>query len=213
MLNALPAYGVLSVLKMKNAMLRHCFFALALISMFGCQSNSTEADHTAAGPPKVAEEKKVASSPATPPIEEETTAILFDSTNYEFDGEYILINWPLLANVEFIEEFDEDIQAYIPYPDFKPIVEALDGKKVQIQGYVIPTDETGGGDIIVLSANPFSSCFFCGAAGPESVMDIKLKKPRKNLKTDQLIVLRGQLKLNDSDLYYLNYILEGAELL
>jgi hypothetical protein len=43
-------------------------------------------------------------------------------------------------------------------------------------------------------------------------MDIKLR-PGTNQKftTDDRITFRGRLRLNDDDLYFLNYILEDAE--
>ena len=134
-----------------------------------------------------------------------------DSIAYVYQDGAIVVDWDLLANVEFEEKFNEEVQALIPYPDFAPIVEGLEGKEIIIQGYIIPTDETGQSDILVLSGAPFSSCFFCGGAGPESVMDIKLVKKMKQIKTDQVATFRGRLKLNATDLYYLNYILEEAE--
>lgn len=128
------------------------------------------------------------------------------------DG-YIELTWKQLEEVDFVERYTEEIETYVPYPVFRPSVQRLAGQKVEIKGYVIPVEETGQESIIVLSANPFSSCFFCGMAGPETIMDIKLVKKFKNkFKQDDIITFRGTMRLNDSDLYYLNYILEGAEL-
>lgn len=142
-----------------------------------------------------------------------TAPVEFDSANYNFVNGQLEVSWKILAQVEFEEKYNEEVQAYVPYPKFEPIVQALDGKEIIIQGYLIPVDESGSDDsILVLSANPFSSCFFCGAAGPESVMDIMLKEKLKGIKTDRVATFKGRLKLNDSDLYYLNYILEDAEL-
>ena len=81
---------------------------------------------------------------------------------------------------------------------------------MRIKGYLIPIDETGDENILVLSANPYSSCFFCGGAGQESVMDVLLKDKSQKFQTDQLVTFEGKLKLNNSDLYFVNYILEGA---
>ncbi len=65
-------------------------------------------------------------------------------------------------------------------------------------------------DQYVLSAYPYSMCFFCGGAGPESVMGLKLKKNRK-FKTDEIHLFKGTLELNANDIYELNYILADAE--
>ncbi|TXB62791.1 DUF3299 domain-containing protein [Phaeodactylibacter luteus] len=123
----------------------------------------------------------------------------------------MLINWKTLADVTFEEEYSEEVQAYVPYPDFGASVQALSGQEVIIEGYVIPLEETGDETILVLSAQPYKACFFCGGAGPETVMDIKLKPGEpKRYTTDDRVAFRGRLRLNDSDLYYLNYILEMA---
>lgn len=135
-----------------------------------------------------------------------------DTVEYAYTDGAVELTWEIMAMVDFEETFNEELQAYIPYPDFHPPVEALEGKEVIVRGFVIPLEETGDETILVLSANPFSSCFFCGGAGPETVMDIKLKSSKgQHFKTDQRMAFRGKLKLNDSDLYYLNYILEEAE--
>lgn len=136
----------------------------------------------------------------------------FDSANYTFKGDAVEVSWQLLAKVEFKEFFNKEADAFVPYPVFHPHIKALNGKTIVVKGYVIPMEETGDETILVLSANPFSQCFFCGNAGPESVMDIKLKGDNlPRFKQDQVTGFKGRLRLNDSDLYYLNYILEEAE--
>lgn len=153
---------------------------------------------------------KVTSEPAAALSEYVTE---FDSSQYNFRAGSVDLNWQILARVTFDEQYNEELDQYIPYPVFSPSVKALNGEEVYIQGYYIPVDEAGDEDMLVLSAYPFSACFFCGNAGPESVMDIQLKEKNKlKFKTDDRITFKGKLKLNDTDLYYLNYILEDAEL-
>lgn len=135
----------------------------------------------------------------------------FDRANYTFKGDAVELDWQMLAKIEFEEMYNETADVFVPYPIFHPLIKALDGKTVQIKGYVIPTEEVGDATILVLSANPFSQCFFCGNAGPESVMDIKLAGKTPEFDLDQVTTFKGKLRLNDMDLYYLNYILEEAE--
>jgi|GEM_PF-292028 len=136
---------------------------------------------------------------------------VFPALETTADG-YIKINWQMLSFVNFEEKYTEEVGAYVPYPIFAPEVQGLDGKKVEIKGYVIPVEELQDQSIIVLSAYPFSQCFFCGNAGPESVMDIQLENPQKyRFKKDDYTTFRGTLKLNDHDLNFLNYILNNAE--
>lgn len=122
------------------------------------------------------------------------------------DG-YIQVSWDNLADVKFVDKYHDEIDAMVPYPVFGEIMVALGGEKVEVKGFIVPTDPKG--ELQVLSAVPNSACFFCGGAGPETVMDLKLKKKTK-YKVDALMTFRGRLKLNDHDLYFLNYILEDA---
>ena len=122
-----------------------------------------------------------------------------------------IITWELLKNVEFDEIWSEEFQAYYMVPKFSESVKQMDGKKVQIRGFIIPVDIVQ--DYYVLSANPYSSCFFCGQAGPESVMEIQMIKKYEGLRMDQVITYKGTLKLNVDDIYQLNYILEDVEII
>ena len=122
-----------------------------------------------------------------------------------------IITWELLKNVEFDEIWSEEFQAYYMVPKFSQSVKEMDGKEVQIRGFIIPVDIVQ--DYYVLSANPYSSCFFCGQAGPESVMEIQMVKKYEGLRMDQVITYKGTLKLNVDDIYQLNYILEDAEII
>ena len=122
-----------------------------------------------------------------------------------------IITWDLLKNVEFDEVWSEEFQAYYMVPKFSKAIKALDGKEIQIKGFIIPVDIVQ--DYYVLSANPYSSCFFCGQAGPESVMEVQMVKQYEGLRMDQIITYKGKLKLNVHDIYQLNYILEDAEVL
>ncbi|MCB9267633.1 MAG: DUF3299 domain-containing protein [Lewinellaceae bacterium] len=124
----------------------------------------------------------------------------------------IYLSWKGLADVSFEMKYHEMAQAEVPIPIFGENIQAVAGKEVQISGYVIPLEETGEESYIVLSAFPYTQCFFCGGAGPESVMDILPKEPLGRLLMDQKVTFRGRLRLNDHDLMYLNYILDDAVL-
>ena len=137
-----------------------------------------------------------------------TTFLLFFMGNIYSQN---IITWELLKNVEFDEIWSEEFQAYYMVPKFSESVKEMDGKEVQIRGFIIPVDIVQ--DYYVLSANPYSSCFFCGQAGPESVMEIQMIKKYEGLRMDQVITYKGTLKLNVDDIYQLNYILEDAEII
>lgn len=122
------------------------------------------------------------------------------------------ITWKTLSDVSFYEEYNKEFDFNVLYPKFGPLVKALEGKEVEIQGYAIPINEIGYEDILVLSGLPYSQCFFCGMAGPESVMDIKPTEKLPDIPLDEKLTFRGILKLNVKDLSQLNYILTNAVL-
>ena len=83
-----------------------------------------------------------------------------------------------------------------------------EGQDVFITGYMIPVDYDE--DFYVLSRYPFANCFFCGGAGPESVIDLRFAAKSRKYETDERLTFRGKLALNANDVYQMNYILEGA---
>ncbi len=118
------------------------------------------------------------------------------------------ISWDILRDVTFKKKWDQKESIFMLYPTFGPNVKKVERKVVLIKGYMVPVDPES--NQYVLSAFPYSMCFFCGGAGPESVMGLKLKKNRK-FKTDEIHNFKGILELNASDIYELNYILTDAE--
>lgn len=126
------------------------------------------------------------------------------------DQEYKTVRWWMLQDVTFEDVYDPDQDLYFMKAIFGDRVKSLNGQLVEISGYMIPVDISAGQ--YVLSAYPFSACYFCGGAGPESVMELKFKeKPEKKIKTDAYLTFRGRLKLNNQNYEQLNYILLNAE--
>jgi len=123
-------------------------------------------------------------------------------------AQHVTIDWQLLSKVEWDDRYVPEYDETVWYPDFSKSVLALDSELIQIEGYVIPVDVESG--YYVLSANPYASCFFCGNAGPESVMELHMPDKEKVFKTDEVVVFTGRLKLNWDDLEHCNYILQNA---
>ncbi len=171
-----------------------------LIIFFSCNNNSAEIE-------KQPEEKEP--TPTVNKEEDTTLSKEFNKEDYQWEDEHIVIDWQLLSKVDFKEGYIRDTFAWIPI--FHDDIKVLEGRPVQITGYFIPFgDDTG--HLHIISAYPNSQCFFCGGAGPESVMDIKSTKKLTKLKVDDRITFRGTFKLNSDDLFHLNYILEDAVL-
>lgn len=118
------------------------------------------------------------------------------------------IDWKLLSKVEFEDRYSAEYEAWYLHPVFSEEVKALDGQRVVIKGYVIPLDVEKGK--YALSAYPFSSCFFCGGAGPESVIGLKFPEKPERYDTDDYQHFEGILELNDSNQDDFNYLLNNA---
>jgi hypothetical protein len=123
--------------------------------------------------------------------------------------EPVELGWKTLENIEFEQKYIKEVNAYMLFPVFTPELKSLNGKMVKVTGYVIPVDKTGSS--IALSANPFAACFFCGKAGPASVLTVKLRKPTRRFRTDQWRSFAGRLRLNATDIYQFYYIIEEGE--
>ncbi len=119
------------------------------------------------------------------------------------------ITWETLSDVVFTDKFSKEVDGYYLFPTFGKSLVALQGKEVYITGYMIPLDPASG--IHILSANTYSNCFFCGAAGPESIIELHLKPGHRVFKMDERVVIKGKLKLNSLNVYQCNYLLQEAE--
>ncbi len=95
------------------------------------------------------------------------------------------------------------------FPKFPWAIRELEGTTVEVEGYTIPIDKSGM--TVVLSANPYAACYFCGKSGPASVLTVKLKLKNTHYRIDNYKTFRGKLRLNSTDIHQFYYILENAE--
>ena len=120
------------------------------------------------------------------------------------------VSWDQLADVTWSETYVDSLGYNQITGTFGQEVQNLDGKEITISGYVIPLD--GMGLSYALSKSSFASCFFCGQAGPETVMDLNVTprsiKPHRQKET--LLTFRGILKVRESNDSGLHYTLDQA---
>ena len=103
----------------------------------------------------------------------------------------------------------DEVDEYFLYPHFGQSVRKLEGSELILTGFILALDPAD--NYYVLSKGPFASCFFCGAGGPETVVELKLKSNKDYFVMDQMVTIKGVLKLNPDDIYQCNYIFEQAE--
>ncbi len=118
--------------------------------------------------------------------------------------------WKTLAKVTFRKEYDELMGFKVDYPVFAPDVKKLEGKEIEIKGYIIPVEGYKSHTEFIFSAFPYNMCFFCGGAGPETVMEVIAKEPIKY--SAESVTIKGKLYLNDNDINRLMYELRDVVL-
>jgi len=123
--------------------------------------------------------------------------------NVDFQG------WETLGKVKLVPGYDEFLGEEIEKPLFPKSISIFEGTRVTVEGYVIPLETSGSSNYFVLSRFPFNSCFFCGNAGPETVMEVYTVE--KFEFQDQKVSATGMLKLNADDPLHLFFLLEEAE--
>ncbi|MCR9154712.1 MAG: hypothetical protein ACPGVV_00775 [Croceimicrobium sp.] len=116
------------------------------------------------------------------------TFILLHSINLQAQK---ALAWPVLA----MTNYEQDPMSGLYTPDFPSILEEhYEDQEVVIAGYLIPVDIEA--NTYALSKNPFSACFFCGNAGPETVIELKFDKDPGRFATDKYLPIKGTLRLN-----------------
>ncbi len=119
--------------------------------------------------------------------------------------------WKVLAKITFTKEYDELLGFKVDKPVFSEAIQAITGKEVTVTGYIIPVEGYKSHKEFILSAYPYNMCFFCGGAGPETVMEVYTEEPVKY--TAEAITLKGTLQTNADDINRLMYALNKAVLL
>jgi hypothetical protein len=117
--------------------------------------------------------------------------------------------WQVLAEVHFVQQKDKNGYT-VEKPVFSAYLKTYKGARIKLKGYMIPLEESGGKGKFMLSSLPFNVCYFCGAAGPETVVEVETLQQIK-FSTKQ-IIMEGTLILNDTDPDHHIYILKSASL-
>ncbi len=119
--------------------------------------------------------------------------------------------WEAFKDTTFEWLWSDEYQSHIEIPTFGSSVKFLEGREYTLSGHYIPMEL----DVnrIIISKQPFASCFFCGGAGPETVAEIVFSSPQRSFKADEMLTVRGKLKLNKWDYDHMVFILENSEII
>jgi len=113
-----------------------------------------------------------------------------------------------LSKITYKKEYDEFLGFKIDKPVFADQVESLEGTEITVKGYIIPVEGYKSHNEFIFSAYPYNMCFFCGGAGPETVMEVESIDAVEY--TAEQVVLKGKLVLNADDVNRLMYLLVEA---
>ncbi len=116
--------------------------------------------------------------------------------------------WKTLSKITYKKEYDEFLGFKIDKPVFADQVHELEGKEIIIKGYIIPVEGYKSHNEFIFSAYPYNMCFFCGGAGPETVMEVESNDAVEY--TAEQVILKGKLVLNADDVNRLMYLLVEA---
>jgi len=132
-----------------------------------------------------------------------TSTMAFPQTKKDF--------WNEFAKTKFDPKYNEKLGEYLFYPTFPAELKALEGKEITMEGFYVPFSPEGE-SYIIISKYPMSQCFFCGGAGPESIAEVNFAKTPSKFQVDDLITIKGKLRLNTDNMDHVNFIIDQATL-
>lgn len=103
-----------------------------------------------------------------------------------------IITWQDLSSVHYRNSYSPSNEMFYDKPIFDKNILKLHDTEVVISGYIIPVDTYK--ERFFLSANPNSSCYFCGGAQKHTVLVLNLKNLPANYKMDEYLSFKGILK-------------------
>jgi len=119
--------------------------------------------------------------------------------------------WKTLSKITYKQEYNELFGFKVDIPVFSKQIHELEGQTVEVKGYIIPIEGYKSHKEFMFSAFPYNMCFFCGGAGPETVMEVSSTEPIEY--SAEQIRIKGTLVLNDDDINRMMYILEDVVLI
>ena len=128
--------------------------------------------------------------------------------SFVFAGQAQSDVWKSLGKITYTKEYDEFLGFKVDKPVFSQDIKAMEGSTLTIKGFIIPVEGYKSHKEFVFSAYPYNMCFFCGGAGPETVMEVYAKEPIEY--TAEPIYIKGTLRLNSDDINRLMYALEDV---
>ncbi len=120
--------------------------------------------------------------------------------------------WKTLGLMKFERQFAENDGISQQAGRFIPVIEALECEVITLKGYVIPLDGKKAQTHFMFSAYPYAGCFFCGKAGPETVIEVFAKDGVSVEFSENAITLKGYFRFVNRDPNDIMFAMEEAVL-
>lgn len=114
-----------------------------------------------------------------------------------------MVSWRTLGSVSTRQEGKRSV------PVFPPALASLAGKRVKVQGFMMPLQPGDRQSHFLLSAVP-TTCSFCLPAGPEGIIEVRARGAGVRVAFDAM-VMEGRLALLTDDPMGLLFRLSDAQ--
>ena len=120
--------------------------------------------------------------------------------------------WRTLALMKYEREDSQSSGGLKAKGHFISMIEALEGKEITLKGYIVPLSGKKAQSHFMFSAYPYENCFFCGKAGPESVVEVFTAERQKIPYSDKAVFIKGIFKFTSRNPEGVMFTLENATL-
>lgn len=119
--------------------------------------------------------------------------------------------WRTLAMMKYEKQFSQKGGDSAASGKFIKMIEALEGKEIELKGYIIPLSGKKAQSHFMFSAYPYNNCFFCGKAGPESVIEVFTEGDTKIQYSDKAIIMKGTFEFTSRNPDDVMFTLKSAK--
>lgn len=118
--------------------------------------------------------------------------------------------WTSLALVQTESAFDDLMGMVVKKVTPMKPAQDLNGSEIEVAGFIIALGTKTAQSHFMFSRYPQNMCFFCGAAGPESAMQVFMKDGKKIDLSQEKVKVKGRLQIQTNDASGLIYFLHDA---
>ncbi|UKJ06614.1 hypothetical protein [Solitalea lacus] len=113
-------------------------------------------------------------------------------------------NWDIINDLSYKMDKSGDFA-----PIFSDRLKAINGKTIDLKGYIVPFKMGAKHKNFAISVLPISQCYFCGQGNIPPMVEVIMTEAIPY--SDKAITVKGKIKLNTNDTNHMEIILDQAE--